>query len=125
MRGNKYVGKGQQTRQLVVLQDLIGKIFKENAFLFLVDIQRNAAHVSALQGLDEGPGMNKAPPADVDKHNPGFRQGQGVFVNNVIGLWGQREMQRDEVAFSCERPRFHLLDAILSRPFLIRISIKS
>ena len=73
MRGHKHIWKGEQTGQFVIVQDLSREIFKENAFLFLLDIQRNAAHVSALQGLDEGPGMNKAHPADVDENYPGFR----------------------------------------------------
>ena len=72
MRGHKHIWKGEQTGQFVIVQDLSREIFKENAFLFLVDIQRNATDVSALQGLDEGPGMNKAPRLTLMSITPGF-----------------------------------------------------
>ena len=79
MRGNKHVGKGEQTRQFVLLQDLMGKVCKENAFIFFVDIQHNATDMSAFQSLDEGLDMNKAPSADVDEHDSGRFQTRGAL----------------------------------------------
>src|SRR5215469_8247449 len=103
MRGDKYVGKGEQTRQFVVLQDLTGKIFKENTFLFLVDIQRNAADMSAFQSLDEGLGMNKAPSADVDEHDSGFHQGQGFRIKDPDGRFPDFRSSRLSEASACRQ----------------------
>lgn len=50
--GDEDVGKGEQTRQHVVLQHLIGQVAEEEAFLLLVDIQPCRTHLSRLQGGD-------------------------------------------------------------------------
>ena len=42
------------------MQDLPREMFKEYAFFFLINIQRNAPDAATLQGFEQGFGMNKA-----------------------------------------------------------------
>jgi hypothetical protein len=49
--GDEDVGESEQAREFVVLQDLAGEILEEEAFLFLIHVERNAAEAAwALSG---------------------------------------------------------------------------
>ena len=52
MRRDENIRESKKARQLVVLQNLAGKIFEKDAFLLLVDVESYAADLAALQSLD-------------------------------------------------------------------------
>ena len=72
------LGKRQQSRQDVVLNDLAGEVLEEDTLLLLIDVQRHPAQVATLQGPDQGQGVDELPAADVDEHRPRLHQVEGV-----------------------------------------------
>src|SRR5271165_1602370 len=125
MRSYQHVGKGEQTRQLVVLQDLTREIFEKNPFFLLVDVQGHATNVTALQSLDQGFGMNKTAATDVDDYHSRLHSGQRLFIDDVIRFGCQRGMQRNEIAFSRQRLYFRILNFTLRRPSPVRKRVES
>lgn len=53
VRCNEHIGEGEETGQHVVLQDLVGEVAKEDAFLFLVDAQSGCADLAPLEGINQ------------------------------------------------------------------------
>ena len=74
MRGDEDVWKSEQPSEVIVLQDLAGEIFEEDAFFLFVNIERDAAEMAALQRLDKRLGVDERAAADVDDDRAGFGQ---------------------------------------------------
>src|SRR5215475_14791227 len=107
------------------MQDLTRQIFKEYAFFFLIDIQRNPPNVAALQSFDQGFGMNKAAAANVDENDSGFHLGQAFGIDDAIGLGRQRGMQGNQVTLFYENAHFHILNSVFGGPLLVRVRVES
>src|ERR1700760_1089632 len=61
------VGESEQAREFVVVQDLAGEILEEDAFLFLIDVERDPAKAFGFERLDQRPGVNERAAADVEQ----------------------------------------------------------
>ena len=98
MRGDEHIGKGEQEVKFVVLQKMIGVVFKENTFLFLIDIQCDAAEVTCFERIKERGGINEFAAAGVNEVGTVFHLPDGVVAKEMKGLRREREVQGDDVA---------------------------
>ena len=55
MAGDEDIGKGEETGELVVLENLRGAVFKEEARLLFVDIDGQVADVTLFDALRKKP----------------------------------------------------------------------
>lgn len=94
--GDEDVGEGGEPCQVVILDDFIGAVFVEEAFLFLVYVQADAAEFFGQEAVDQGLGVNEAAAGGVDQVAPSFIMDM-VFslmmwwVSGVSGQWRDRK----------------------------------
>src|SRR5262249_50708303 len=74
VRGDEHIGKGKEARQFVILQDLSGQIFKENALLFFVHVESHTAESTGFQRRDQRFSVDKRAAADVDQDRARLHQ---------------------------------------------------
>lgn len=61
VRGDDHIGEGQQARQHIVLQRLVGAVLEKQLGLFFIDIQPQVAELAALERLDQRGVSTSAP----------------------------------------------------------------
>ncbi len=98
MGGDDHVGEGQQARQHVVLQRLVGAVLEEQLGLLLVDVQAQVAELAALQRADQRRGVDQRAASGVDQHGAALHPRQAVAVDQVAGGRVQRAVQAEDVA---------------------------
>lgn len=97
VRGDEYIGKGEQEVEFVVLQQMLGMVFKENTFFFLVDIKSDAAEVTCFECIEKRGGVDEFATAGVDEIGAVFHLLDSLATEEMEGLRGKREMQGNDV----------------------------
>ena len=92
-------------------------ILEEDAFLFLINVERDAADASTLERLDECGGVHQFPPARVDEERTGLHASEGFRVEQMSRLCGERQVQRDDVAVGQQGLKICVAHAQRRRPF--------
>src|SRR5437870_4280560 len=118
MRRDQHVRKGKQAGQFVVMQDLSGQIFEENALLFFVHIESHAAEPTGFQCRDQRFSVDERAAADIDQDRAGLHQLERFATDDVVRLRRQRRVQRDHFALARQRPRVGVYHTMLLRPLV-------
>lgn len=100
MRGDDHVGEGQQPRQYIVLQRLVGAVLEEQLRLFFIHIQPQVAELAALERVDQGRRVDQRAAPGIDQHRAGLQLGQALGVDQVAGVCAQRAVQADDPRFT-------------------------
>ena len=72
MCSNKCVGKGERSRELVVVERLAGEVLEEDAVLFLINVERNACEAARFQCSNQCFGVHQRPRFTLMTMLPGF-----------------------------------------------------
>jgi len=99
MAGDEDIGKGEEAGELVVLENLRGAVFKEEARLLFVDIDGQVADVTLFEATDDSGGIEDGPAAGVDQEDPFFHLGEGVVVDEVKGGGKEGDVKGEDVGF--------------------------
>src|SRR6185437_2978432 len=91
--GDEDVGESEQAREFVVLQDLAGEIFEEDAFLFFIHVERNAAEAAGFERRDQGLGVDERTAADVEQNRAWLHQFERFATDHVICLRRKRRVK--------------------------------
>src|SRR5699024_3136042 len=84
--GDDHVGEGLQQSQVVVGDGDGLQVGVVQAALLLQHIQGGGPHLPALDGLDEGGGVDQVPPGGVDEDDPVLHFGEALPVDDVVVL---------------------------------------
>ena len=111
MARDQDVGEGQQPRQDVVLQGPARAVLEEDADLLLVDVEPEVADLPPLQRIDDRACVDDGTSAGVDEHHARLDPPQGLGVDQVPRLGGQRAVEGHDVGLGQEPIHRHILDS--------------
>ena len=114
--GDENVGESEQAREFVVMQDLAGEILEEDAFLFLIHVERDAAEAAGFERLDQRLGVNERAAADVEQDSAWLHQFERFATDDVVCVRRKRRVKRDDFTLARERVGVGVFDAVLLRP---------
>src|SRR5215475_2301426 len=97
MAGDDDIRKGEQAREDIIPDDLIGQIFKEEIGLFLINVQAEIPYPTRLQSFNHRLRINQCAAARVDQHDAGFHLAERLGANQMTRLRSQRAVQGDNV----------------------------
>jgi hypothetical protein len=97
VRRHDDVGKRHQATERVVLQHVGGTVTVEDRRLVLVDVERSAADLSALDALDKCLRVDQPAATGIDDQRAAFHPGDRFRVHHVLGFLGQRHVKHDDV----------------------------
>ena len=69
--------------------------------------------------------MNKAAAAYVDENDSRFHLGQGLSIDDAIGLRRQRGMQGNQVTLFDQSTHLHIVNSVFIGPLLVRVRVGS
>lgn len=91
------IGESGQAHELIIVDDGIGKIFEEDAFLFLVNINTEGAELAGFEGMNDGIRLDEFTAAGIDEHGTRFHAGEGVLIDQVPCFGEERDMEADNI----------------------------
>ncbi len=91
-----HVGKGQQSRQDVILQRQVGAVLEKQLRFFLIHIQPEVTELAVLECIDQCRGIDQAAASGIDQHGARLQVGQRVAVDQVACIAVQWAMQADD-----------------------------
>ena len=97
MRGDNDVRHGDQPHQRVVCDNLLRAVLVEEVALLLVYIQARRADLVAFQPLDQCLGIHQTSAGGVHEHDAGLHLRDGVCVDHVPRLVGERAVKRNDI----------------------------
>ena len=120
MRGDDDVRHGNQPHQRVVCDDLLRAVLVEEVALFLVHIQTRRADLVAFQPLDQCLGIHQTAAGRVHEHDTGLHLRDGVCVDHVPRLVGERAVERNDVRLPQKLRQLHIVKtAFRIREFIV------
>ncbi len=97
MGGDQHVGKREQPGEDVVFEHLGAAVLEEQSCLLLVHVEGKRADPARLQTRDDSFGVDEWTAASVHEHDPLLHRFDGRGVDEMVGLLGERTVERDEV----------------------------
>jgi hypothetical protein len=88
MAGDQNIGKGHESGDEVVLQDVFRMILKKQLVFFFVHVQSQETDFSRFNGADDFPGIDQTASTCIDEHDALFHFCQALFVDQVTCLGG-------------------------------------
>ncbi len=95
-------------------------IFKENTFLFLIDIQCDAAEMTCFERIEERGGIDEFAAAGINKVGTMFHLLNGVVAKEMKGLRREWEVQGDDVAVLQQGGQRCVFNDVLGGPICSR-----
>ena len=92
MRSNDHIIKRKQTGQYIIVDNFIRLVFIEVFALLLVHVQTGRRDLLFLKAFDQVVGVDQLAPACIDDHYAFLHLVDGVFVDHIFCLVGQRTM---------------------------------
>ena len=123
MGREQHIVKGEQAGEHVVLNDGIGDILVEVAALFLIDIETGRADMARLEPIDKCLSVDESATTCVDNHDSLFHLGNGIGVDNVMVVLGERAVQGDDVRFAEEGVEGDILHVVLGCEIVVGIAV--
>ena len=80
---HQHIVECSQSHQDIVLNNVTTVVLVKECTLALVNIQAQAAQVSALEGVDDTLSVDETSAGGVDNHGPFFRLGERLLVDDV------------------------------------------
>ena len=116
MGGDENIGKAEQAGKFIVLQHLAGEIFEKDAFLLFIHIQRDSAEVAGFECLNQSGGVHQATATGIDEIGARFGEGDGLGIEQVVRLWGERQVEGNDVAGLKQLIQWNVANVVTSGP---------
>ena len=102
MGGYKDVGEGHESGEFIVVDGVIGEVFKEVVALLLIYVEGGGADVFGLQSLDEGFGIDEFSAAGIDDEHAFFHHFYCVVIDHVDVVGGEGAVKGDNVGLAVD-----------------------
>ena len=112
VRRNDNVGHRDQSCQDVILEDVSREILKEEVGFFLVNVKASRSHVSGFDGGKQCLGIDQRTARGVDKHHAATALRNRLLVDHVVGLLGERTVQRNNITARKELVKLDVADGV-------------
>ena len=110
--GHDDVGHGDESGQGIVLQDVPRIVLKEEIRLLLVHVQTGRAYLAGFDPRQKRLGIHQSTAGGVEQHHTLLALVQSGLVDDVVGLLGQRAVQRDDVTPHEQLLQLHVADGV-------------
>src|SRR6266540_4327833 len=100
MPRHDHVRERDEALDHIVRDHCVRQILEEEACLFFVNVDRHAAELAGFERFNRRLGVDQAAAARVDQECASLPAGQRAGIDDVMGLWRQWAMQRDDVCHS-------------------------
>lgn len=116
VRGDEDVWEGKEHGKFIVEEDLARKIFEEDAFFFLINIERDTPELATLESVQQRSGIDEFAAAGVDDVCAFLHLTDPFFVQQMHGFRGERKVQGNNVAADEQIRERNILDGLLRSP---------
>src|SRR3981081_1115513 len=98
VRTDEHIRHSLQTQQGFTFNGCVSAVGVEDSFLSFEDIQRRAAQSAALQGWNEGLGLQKGTASSIDNERTVFHLRDALTIQEMVCVRVEWGMERDNVA---------------------------